>query len=516
MTSADDNPGDFQFGRCRVISRRRTLYVGGVAAETGSRAFDILMVLIAARGELVTKDELLQKVWPNVIVEENTLQSQIHALRKALGSERGAVQTVPGRGYRFVGDLRSITGREEVGAPPVQLVEPTHSSTLTNIPAEVSPIIGRDQDLAELLKMMESVRLITLTGTGGIGKTKLAVEVARAAAPRYPDGVWFIDLAPLSDGQLLATFFASCLGFPTGSSEFSPRQLATLLGSKTMLLVFDNCEHLLEPVGRLAQGVLEAGASVQILVTSREPLSGEGEHVFNVPPLDIPAPETRDLASVLKYGAAELLVARARAAAPTLSFDQRAVDAIGAICRRLDGIPLALELAAARIPALGLQIVRERLERGFDLLSRGRRTGLARHHTLRATFDWSYQLLPEEHRAIFRRLSVFTGSFSLGAVRAILANTSHPENRLVDGLADLVAKSLLVADISGAEPRFRMLDTTRAYSAARLGETGEQETLRKRHAEYYRDLVVAAPDPTAAGWSAQLAPELDNLRAALA
>src|SRR6266436_8822116 len=232
--------------------------------------------------------------------------------------------------------------------------------------------------------------------------------------------------------------------------------------------------------------------------------------------LNIPAPETRDLASVLKYGAAELLVARARAAAPTLSFDQRAVDAIGAICRRLDGIPLALELAAARIPALGLQIVRERLERGFDLLSRGRRTGLARHHTLRATFDWSYQLLPEEHRAIFRRLSVFTGSFSLGAVRAILANTSHPENRLVDGLADLVAKSLLVADISGAEPRFRMLDTTRAYSAARLGETGEQETLRKRHAEYYRDLVVAAPDPTAAGWSAQLAPELDNLRAALA
>jgi len=208
------------------------------------------MVLIAARGELVTKDELLQKVWPNVIVEENTLQSQIHALRKALGSERGAVQTVPDAGIGSWG-FAVITGREEVGAPPVQLVEPTHSSALTNIPAEVSPIIGRDQDLAELLKMMESVRLITLTGTGGIGKTKLAVEVARAAGRDTPM-VCDSSISPAcpTDSSSRRSSPAA-LDYPTGSSEFSPAALATLLGSKTMLLVFDNCEHLLEPVGRL-------------------------------------------------------------------------------------------------------------------------------------------------------------------------------------------------------------------------------------------------------------------------
>jgi predicted ATPase len=343
--------------------------------------------------------------------------------------------------------------------------------------------------------------------------------VARRLLPRFADGVWVAELAPLADPALVPAAVAAALGLEFPASAVSAERVADALSGKDLLLVLDNCEHVIDSAARMAEAVLRAGATVHIIATSREPLKAEGEWINPVPPLSVPAADAEDKDDPLRYGAVRLFVERARAAAPHFAPDRRLADVIAAICRRLDGIPLAIELAAARAAALGIEEVAARLDDRFQLLTDGRRTALPRHQTLRATLDWSYELLPEAERMILRRLAVFAGPFALEAPIAVVASPKIARSEVVDGFFNLVAKSLVTAETEGTIARYQLLDTTRAYALEKLGESGERERVTRRHAEYYRDLFEQAeaewetrPTPE---WAAEYGLQIDNLRAAL-
>jgi predicted ATPase/DNA-binding winged helix-turn-helix (wHTH) protein len=520
MTAHEQNPSVFSFRRFRLLARTRELLADGAPVALGSRAFDLLLALIEARGALVTKDELMNRVWPNTIVEENTLQSQILALRKALAEDRGLVLTVPGRGYRFTGEIHTLDDGPASSAQASaigDLSEPFLKRKFTNLPTLLSPLIGRAQELNELRSLMDHHRLVTLTGVGGIGKSRLAIETARGLLAQFTDGLWLIELAPLSDADFIGAAIVAAVGLRLSASNLSPARLAAAFGATRTLLVFDNCEHIVDGVSHFIEALLHAASTLRILATSREALGVEGEYVYQVPPLAIPPERAPRTTEVLNYGAADLFCVRAEAADRSFSLDDGGAAAVAAICRRLDGIPLAIEFAAARTAALGLSALAAHLLQAFDLLSAGRRTSLARHRTLRATLDWSYNLLPENERLLLRRLSVFSGGFSLDAACAVGGDDPSDRTTIIERVAALVMKSLIAIQDDGHRRRYRLLETTRIYAFELLAESGEREASRRRHAEYYRDLLQAAmqnetvtSDPFAAH-----AAEIDNIRSAL-
>jgi predicted ATPase len=358
-----------------------------------------------------------------------------------------------------------------------------------------------------------------LTGAGGIGKTRLALAAARRLLPQFAAGVWVAELAPLGDPALVPAAIAAALGLEFPASAVSAEHVANALSGKELLLVLDNCEHVIDAAARMAEALMRANPAVHVIATSREPLKAEGEWVNPVPPLAVPAGDAEDEDDPLQYGAVRLFVERARAAEPHFAPDRRSAAMIAAICRRLDGIPLAIELAATRAATLGIEELAARLDDRFRLLTDGRRTALPRHQTLRATLDWSYELLPEAERMILRRLAVFAGPFALEAPIAVVASPKIARSEVVDGFFNLVAKSLVTAETEGTIARYQLLDTTRAYALEKLGESGERERVTRRHAEYYRDLFEQAeaewetrPTPE---WAAEYGLQIDNLRAAL-
>lgn len=498
------------FGRFTVLPARRELCMDGAPVDLGARAFDVLLALVEARGAVVTKDELLALVWPGRVVEENNLQVQIAAVRKALAGERDLIRTVAGRGYQFAGDVRTRTPE----APPAAAPRPV----LTNLPEPVSPLIGRDTELHDILALAADRRLVTLTGPGGIGKTRLGLEAARELLGAFRDGVWLAELGGLTDPGQVPSTVASALGLTFASGALPPERVAAALGTKHMLLILDNCEHVIEAAAAMTEAVLRAGPLACVLATSREPLRAEGESIYRVPSLEVPTEETLDRARLLKTGAVRLFIARTRAAEPQFSPDAR-IAAIAAICRRLDGIPLAIELAAARAAALGIEGLAARLDDRFRLLTGGQRTALPRHQTLRATLDWSYELLPATERVVLRRLAVFAGVFTLESAAAVVATADIDAADVVDYLANLVAKSLVTAEVGSAAAQYRLLDTMRAYALEKLEAGGEFDTFARRHAEHHRDLFAR----TSADWVRQSTPEwlttygrqTDNLRVAL-
>jgi len=473
------------FGRFRFVLHSRELTADGVPAPVGNRALEVLSVLIEAGGELVSKGELLSRVWPTTTVEENNLQFQISSLRKALGEDRDAIKTVSGRGYRFVAETtfeyRGAApkphgrGPEVHASPVIRLREAPHPN---NLPAPTSDIVGREAHLSTVATLVEANRLVTLVGAGGIGKTRLAIEVARRLSSTFEDGVWIAELAPLSDSALVLSAVASALGLGDASAE----RLAGALGSKRLLLVLDNCEHVIEAAAALAEALLHADARLHVIATSREPLRAEGEWVYRVPPLDLPPEGPIGLDEAPQYGATKLFIERIRAADPAYRFDARAAAAAAVICRRLDGIPLAIELAASRATSLGVEILAARIDDRLSLLTEGRRTAPARHQTLRATLDWSYELLTEPERTLMRRLAVFIGDFTLDAAARVMAADEIAAQEVVKTLASLVAKSLVAADLGGPVSRYRLLETMRAYSLDRLIDSGEFEAVAGRHA----------------------------------
>jgi predicted ATPase/DNA-binding winged helix-turn-helix (wHTH) protein len=517
MAHVSDASASVEFGRYTVEPHRRELLADGRPVKLGGRAFDLLMALIDASGAVVSKDVLLDRVWPGRIVEENRLQNQVSALRRAFGADQDLIRTVAGRGYKFTGDIRARSAARLVAeVPPATPVPP---DSPTNLPGRFSELIGRDTELRKILDLVAAHRLVTLTGIGGIGKTALVIEAARHLLPEFADGIWIAELGPLSDPDLVSVTVATALGLELAGGAMSPERVAKALSSKRLLLVLDNCEHVINAASSMAEALLRAGPSGRVMATSREPLRVPGESMYRVPPLPVPAENTQDLDEVLRHGAVRLLVARARAADPHLLLDQNTAVAAAGICRRLDGIPLAIELAAARAATLGLEGVASRLDDQFKILTGGYRTALPRHQTLRATIDWSYELLSEPERMVLCRLAIFPGGFALDAASDVAAGAEIAALDAIEYITSLVSKSLVGADISGGSQRFRLLETTRAYALEKLAERGEFELAARRHAEFCRQLFERAEAewearPTAE-WLADYGWQIAGVRAAL-
>jgi predicted ATPase/DNA-binding winged helix-turn-helix (wHTH) protein len=504
MSSADRPASSIQFGRFKLLKQRRELLADGQRVEIGSRIFDLLMTLIEARGGVVSKDELMSRVWPGRVVEENNLQAGISALRKALGADRDLVRTVAGRGYQFAHEIREL--------PALQVPR-----RLTNVPAPISALLCREAALGEISSLVMDHRLLTLSGAGGIGKTRLAVETARGLLGQFPDGVWIADLAPLCDPDLVPASLAVVLGMT--SLDMRPEAIATSVGTKHILLVLDNCEHVIKVAARMAEELVRAGPKVFVLCTSREPLRVEGEWVYQVQPLDVPAEDALTLEEVLRTGAARLFLMRARAAQPRFQADPSVAVSLGAICRRLDGMPLAIEFAAARAAVLGVNEVALRLDNRFRLLTGGCRTALPRHQTLRATLDWSYELLAETDRQALCHLAVFAADFTLEAASAILSDSEVVASEVIERVARLAEKSLLSVRTNGAVVRYRMLETTRAYALERLAERGDLAQFARRHVQYHLRVFKRAMAEwrvrSMAEWSSDYCPMIDDARVAL-
>ncbi|MFO1323964.1 MAG: winged helix-turn-helix domain-containing protein [Burkholderiales bacterium] len=524
MSLSVDTPPVVRFGRFELDLPGHRLLEDGRPVALGARAFDLLVVLVERAGQLVTKNDLLARVWPGLVVEENNLQVQVSTLRKLLGPS--ALATVPGRGYRFelpVANQAESWPRPDPDAAPPAAPAPTRPRTATNLPPRLSSLYGRADDVAAVKALLTRHAVVTIAGAGGIGKTRLAeavaAEVAVEGAADHPAGVWWIELAPLADGAYVPSAVARVLGVQLPADRPPVDTLSAVLASQRLLLVLDNCEHLTDDVASFVESIGAAAAGVRVLVTSQESLKVADEHVYRLGALAIPS-ENADR-SGSHGGAVELFVARAQGVNPRFELTASNEPAIVEICRRLDGIPLAIELAAARLPLLGVEGLRTRLGERFSVLTAGARVRLRRHQTLRATLEWSHSLLAPDEQTVFRRLGVFAGSFTLEAAQHVVHDERIDPWAALDILGTLVDKSLVLAE-GDSVPRYRLLETTRAYAVERLGEAGETEAMLRRHAEALLQLLTGfehddqhEPRITAASLSAAGA-ELDNLRAALA
>lgn len=501
------------FGPFRLFPSERVLKKMDEPVRLGSRAFDILCALIDQAGELVGNKELVAKVWPDVFVEEVSLRVHVAALRKALGSaETGPryVANIPGRGYCFVAPV----SREWIDAvAPVEIFfDPVYP-----LPPALAQMVGRDEVVAEISRKLMADRFVTVVGPGGMGKTTVALSVAHTLLQNFRGAVCFVDLGPISDPKLLAGVVASTLGLPVVSQDPLP-DIVAHLRSKPTLLVLDSSEHLILEVALLAERLSEQLNELHILATSREILRAEGENVYRLPPLDSPPDAPRlTAAQVLEFPAAKLFMERAASGGAPIVLDDADAIIVGKICRKLNGIALAIELAAGSVGTFSLYETEALLDSQFALRWPGRRTAPARHQTLSATLDWSYNLLSDIERVVLRRLSVFVGSYTLEAVQRITANPDLSDEQVFDAIGGLSVKSLASGDTSVAIPRYRLLDMTRTYAKMKLVEAGEREPLRRRHAEYYRDLLQKAANDSGESTLETRASvaDLDDIRAAL-
>ncbi|MFM0155461.1 MULTISPECIES: ATP-binding protein [Paraburkholderia] len=504
-----------QVGQHHISLEHREIHSHGESVRLGSRAFDILELLIAAEGALVSKDEIMRHVWPDTIVEENNLQVHIAAIRKALGADRDRVVTVPGRGYRMAGVKKGL-GAAIAGVGEGTLA--THRSNAHNLPLHVSALVGRQCAVADVLAAIESTQIVTLVGSGGIGKTRLAIEAARQMLPCFPDGVAFVSLAPISDSRFALDALAMALGMKISSYGLSLAQIAHEMRDKRRLIVLDNCEHVIDAAAAMAEALAAAGEGMRVLATSREALRSRDEIVYPVLSLDVPGPGNPS-DDVLQASAVQLFLARARAADPQFSSDERSVFLTGEICRHLDGIPLAIELAAARAAVLGLEVLAARLDDCLRMLSGGYRTALPRHQTLKATLDWSYRLLDNNERTILRWLGMFIDAFTFDSACYVGAQLGLTHVEVVNALGGLVSKSLVIRVDGSASPRYRLLETTRAYALQRLDDNGERSAATVVHAKLFcerfkrarHDLAVTSLQDDLADFTR----EIGNVRAAL-
>jgi predicted ATPase/DNA-binding winged helix-turn-helix (wHTH) protein len=500
-------------GECEIDLARRELRVLGAPAPVGGRAFEIIEVLVQSAGELVTKDELMNRVWPGAIVMENTLQVHAAAVRKALGPYRGLLKTESRRGYRLLGDW-TVRRRDAATAPiGAMQIRATDELAGTNFPAAVTPLIGRSAAQQTLHDLVSAYRVVTLTGPGGIGKTTLALEVARRVLGEFAKGGWLVELAPLSDPDLVPSAVAGALGLRLGSTVISPEAVARAIADKKLLLVLDNCEHVIDATAALVETLIRLCPRATILATSREIFRIDGECVYRVPPLEVPTKDQLDANQILGHSAPQLFLGKAKELGADFALRAENLPTIAAICRHLDGIPLAIEFAAARAALLGIDAVAAALRDRIGLLTSGRRRSLARHRTLRATLDWSYNLLADPERLLLQRLAVFAGSFSLEAANAVANSGETSEAEIADRIANLVAKSLVTADITSGTGDFRLLETTRVYALSRLASGGELPKFSGRHAEYYQGLLERIENE----WERRSVPPayIDNVRAAL-
>lgn len=520
----------YRFEEVVVDSAERTLHVAGRPASLGGRAFDLMLALMARAGALVSKDELLAAVWGSLVVEEANLHVHVSALRKVLGAD--AIETVPGRGYRLL--LTPFPAAPlEAAAPAPAPAPPRSDMPPGNLRLTPPKLFGRGDEVAAVRALLRVNRLVTLLGVGGVGKTSLALAVAHAEQPLWPAGVWFVDIASVIDPAHVVGAIAHALGMALGAHRPALQELATALADRQMLVVIDNAEHLCEAVAAAAGALLDATGQLSLVVTSRQALRLPQEQRF--PLTGLAAPTHPDLSAPDRLGAVALFAARATALSPQFRLTPANAPAVAEVCRRLDGLPLAIELAAARVPVLGLEELRSRLNRSLSVLGGKATVAAPRHQTLRATFEWTHDLLSPAEQQLLCRLSLFVGGFSLKLAEDVISgrqdeptgavlHRAHEASGMLDDLGALIERSLVVVSETDP-PRYRLLEVTRAFALEKLVDAGEFEQLSRRHAHAIWRLFAGAEaelnERTRGALSRgqfleRLAPELDNLRAARA
>jgi predicted ATPase/DNA-binding winged helix-turn-helix (wHTH) protein len=475
----------FRFGPFRLIASERLLVKGDEPVPVGSRALDVLIALVERAGEVVSHRELFKRVWPNVVVEEAGLRAQIAGLRRALGDGRdGAryITNVPGRGYCFVAPVqRSTQDGPSVGASVGRV-------KIETLPARLERMVGRDETLEAVRAEVTFRQFVSIVGPGGVGKTTVAVAVAHEMAADFRDAICFVDLSALKDGALVVPAVASAVGCLGQAHDSLPRLLA-FVADKRILLVLDSCEHVIESVAMLTEGLFREAPLVHILATTREALRVEGEHIHLLQSLDSPPSELNiTAAKALSSPAVQLFMDRAAAGGYRYGLTDEDAPVVADICRQLDGMPLAIELTASRASTYGIsglaQLIGDRL-----MLLWQKRHGVPRHQTLRAMLDWSYDVLSEDEKAVLRALSIFVGAFTLEMAQAVACKPDRDEWQVASLVASLVDKSLISVSQKGTNS-YRLLDTTRAYAAIKLKERGETNVFARRHALYYAERLA--------------------------
>jgi predicted ATPase/DNA-binding winged helix-turn-helix (wHTH) protein len=476
------------FGRFALFPGERLLTADGAPVDLGARTLDMLIALASRPNEVIGKQALMAAVWPDVTVDEGSLRFHVAALRKALGDGKdGAryIATLTGRGYCFVAPV-TRTGDQAAASAPEMLF----------LPARPAHMVGRAEETRILATRLTASRFVTIVGPGGVGKTTLAVAVAHDLLDAFAGAVLFVDLGLLTEPRAVAPSLASMLGLSVQSDDATPG-VAAYLRDRPLLLILDGCEHVIEGAARLAADIFVAAPKVAILATSREALRVDGEWVHSLPPLALPPEDPRlTAAAALAFPATQLFVERALAHGARLDFGDADAPIVAGICRKLDGVALAIELAAGRVAAYGLEQIAAFLDQRLALQWRGKRTAPPRQQSLQATLDWSYGLLSELERAVLRRLAAFVGHFTLEAAQAVAAGAAVDPVRLLGAIDSLVGKSMVATRRSGAGMRYRLLDTTRAYLHELTTDADENADLAARHATYYRQWL----EKTAASW----------------
>lgn len=497
------------FGRIEIRPAERVVLLDGTPLPLGARTYDVLLALAERRERLVSREELLEVVWPGVIVEDHNITAQISMLRKALGV--GVIATVPGRGYRFVAPPKS-------GGASAEPVRHATAPPPARLPSPRTRFIGQEVPLGDVTRLLQQARLVTLTGIGGSGKTRLALECASRTLDDYPDGARFVDLAPLTSPDRVAFACASALGVGNDAEAALIQRLGAHLAGRRMLIILDNCEHVRTAVAALVDGLLAYPGETRLLATSREPLGVAGEQIYPLQPLALPA--TNRLEQVKAADAVRLFVDRARLVAPAFDVDADNAATVGEVCRRLDGVALAIELAAARVPLLSVADIASRLNDRFRLLSHGN-AAVPRQQALAATMQWSYDLLVPSEQRMFECLATFVGGHTLEAATAVAGSADDYE--ALELLTALHDKSLLTIDARPDERghvRYGMLETVRAYAGERLEERNDAAAVRARHAAYFLALAEAAAPhmegPEQSRWMERLGAEHGNVAAAMA
>lgn len=471
----------------------------------------LLGVLVARAGQLVARDDLLQQVWGERPVGDAVLKVAVNALRRALGDDARQprwVETVPRRGYRFIAPVHRLAQAPRPVSPPA-------APPPGNLPAGRGALIGRDAEVSEVVDRLSRHRLVTLVGAGGIGKTRLALETASHCQPLAPQGVWLLRLDALADAAPLVGSLAHTLGLSPAAARDADA-LARALSARQLLLVLDNCEHLADGVAALVTRLLDGVPGLRVLATSQHALRLAGEVQVRLGPLGWPDAEALDAAE--RCPAVMLFGARVRALQPSFAIDDGNRRQVSEICAALDGLPLALELAAARVPLLGVAGVHARLGGRLELLAMGARDAAHRHRTLRAAVAWSTALLGEAEPVVLRRLAVFAGSFSAGDAAAVVADAALDTATALAALGELVDKSLVAAEAAGGSARLRLYGHLREYAAEQLAAAGEAERFGERHARHVerglRQAFGARHGLARTPWAEALLAEIDNLRQA--